>query len=118
MLMNDFKHWFVQKNETYKKNWLNLKEREDIDANTFIPEFEEIKEEYNLLRGIYNTNNNPELNLPEPPIPRLTHWRGIGPAPNELMTPVPHLPTLGPTDGKKQKSKRKKSKRKKVNEKK
>ena len=33
-----------------KKNWLNLKEREDIDANTFIPEFEEIKEEYNLLR--------------------------------------------------------------------
>ena len=127
--MNDFKHWFVQKNETYKRNWLNLKVREDIDANTFRHEFESIKDEYNTLRGIYNTNNNLELNLPEPPIPRLTLWRGIGDAPNELIEPAPlvfqGLPPLGATDGiifhglplvplqgKKRKSKRKKNKRK------
>ncbi len=110
MHMNDFKHWFNQKNETYKRNWLNLRIRDDIDANTFRHEFEAIKDEYNTLRGIYNTNNNPEWNLPEPIIPRLYIWRGIGEAPNELIQPPPHglpplgpvfhgLPPLGPTDG-------------------
>lgn len=138
MNMNDFKHWFDQKNETYKRNWQNLKVREDIDANTFRHEFEAIKDEYNILRGIFNTNNNPEWNLTEPIIPRLYIWRGVGEAPHELMLPPPPihglpplgmvfhgLPPLGPTDalhGKrksnrksKQKSKRKckrKSKRK------
>jgi hypothetical protein len=97
--MNDFKHWFDQKNKTYERNWLNLKVREDIDANTFRHEFEAIKDEYNTLRGIYNTNNNPEWNLPEPIIPRLYIWRGIGEAPHELMLPPPPihgLPPLGP----------------------
>jgi hypothetical protein len=95
--MNDFKHWFNQKNETYKRNWLNLRVREDIDANTFRHEFDAIKDEYNTLRGIYNTNNNPEWNLPEPIIPRLYIWRGIGEAPHELIQPPPHeLPPLGP----------------------
>ncbi len=113
--MNDFKHWFNQKNETYKRNWLNLKVREDIDANTFRHEFEKIQDEFNILRGIYYTHNNPELNLPQPPIPRLTVWRGIGPAPDELMALPPPLifdDDLAP-EGRKRKSKTKKNKQKK-----